>query len=213
MLVVESEAEVFERLFADHHRAVLGYALRRVDFSAAQDVVAETFLIAWRRRLDIPVAAELPWLLGVARNVARQHHRADARETALSAELARLHTLRAAESGDPGEEVGERIVVLQALADLSDADREILILTGWDLLSIKDAARVLGCSGPTLRVRLHRARTRLTRALQGLDNPTAGSPETPPTEPPPTGVGGAADSEIAAPANDVDRAGHGKAPR
>lgn len=169
MPMAAGQVQTFERLFHDHHHAVLGYALRRVDVTAAQDIAAETFLIAWRRRLDIPAAAELPWLLGVTRNLTRQHHRGGSRDDALAAELTRLQTFGQAGPGDPGREVSERLTVLQALADLSDTDREVLILTAWDHLSNRDAAKVLGCSGATFRVRLHRARVRLENALRDLD--------------------------------------------
>jgi RNA polymerase sigma-70 factor (ECF subfamily) len=58
--------ERFERLFREHGDAVYRYAVRR-DPGAAEDVVAEAFLVAWRRLDDVPRGAELPWLLGVAR--------------------------------------------------------------------------------------------------------------------------------------------------
>lgn len=187
MLVAKAEVKTFERLFHAHHRAVLGYALRRVEVAAAQDIVAETFLIAWRRRLDIPAAAELPWLLGVARNVTRQHHKGGVRDAALATELVRLQAFRPVDTDDLAGEVSERLVVLQALADLSEMDREVLVLTAWDHLSNKDAARVLGCSGAAFRVRLHRARTRLKLTLAHIDgtgqSPATATPQlTPPVE-------------------------------
>ena len=169
MAVATGEVRTFERLFRDHHDVVLRYALRRVDVAVAQDIAAGTFLIAWRRRLDIPAAAELPWLLGVARNLVRQHHRGGSRDDALTVELTRLQAFDQVSRADPVREAGERLIVLQALADLSDADREVLILIAWDHLSNRDAAKVLGCSGATFRVRLHRARVRLKDALGDLD--------------------------------------------
>ena len=183
MPVAAGEIKTFERLFHAHHHAVLGYALRRVGVAAAQDIAAETFLIAWRRRLDIPATAELPWLLGVTRNLTRQHHHAGSRDAALATELTRLQAFSQVGSGDPGREVGERLIVLQALADLSDADREVLILTAWDHLSNSDAAKVLGCSGATFRVRLHRARGRLEHALKDPDGIDQHAPGTLPKQP------------------------------
>lgn len=95
-----TESETFARLFHENRRAVLGYALRRVSVEAAQDVLAETFLIAWRRRLEMP-AATLPWLLGVARNVTRQHYRNDSQQNALADELTRLRSFASDGGGDP----------------------------------------------------------------------------------------------------------------
>lgn len=169
--MVSTEGDTFARLFHENRRAVLGYALRRVGVEAAQDVLAETFLIAWRRRLEMP-AATLPWLLGVARNVTRQHYRHDSQQTALADELTRLRSFTSDGEGDPAGPVVERVAVLQALGELSERDREVLILTGWDQLSNKDAAAVLQCSAATFAVVLHRARIRLARALHEQDTIT-----------------------------------------
>jgi RNA polymerase sigma-70 factor (ECF subfamily) len=69
----------FAELWDAHYDDVLSYAARRVDHETARDVAAETFLIAWRRRDDIPADRPFPWLLNVAWNVlaneARGHRR------------------------------------------------------------------------------------------------------------------------------------------
>ena len=78
--------ERFDGLFAAHFDAVRAYAWRR-DPSNADDVAAETFLVAWRRLEDVPTDA-LPWLIGVARNVRLNVLRAERRRTALGARLA-----------------------------------------------------------------------------------------------------------------------------
>jgi DNA-directed RNA polymerase specialized sigma24 family protein len=80
--------ECFERLFEEHFRTVSGYALRRAGAGEADDVVAETFLIAWRRLEDVPAEAK-PWLLGVARRVLANRHRGAARRAALTERIAR----------------------------------------------------------------------------------------------------------------------------
>ncbi|MCO8271077.1 hypothetical protein M1L60_10780 [Actinoplanes sp. TRM 88003] len=66
--MVPAPEEHFNRLWLEHAPAVLRYARRRVDDEQADEVVAETFVVAWRRLAEIP-AAELPWLFGVARRV------------------------------------------------------------------------------------------------------------------------------------------------
>ncbi len=155
-----------------------GLRLASVSVEAAQDVLAETFLIAWRRRLEMPTAT-LPWLLGVARNVTRQHYRNDSHQNALADELTRLRSFTPDGDGDPAGPVVERVAVLQALGELSERDREVLILTGWDQLTNRDAAAVLKCSVATFGVVLHRARVRLARALHdqdtNADNPSSAS--------------------------------------
>jgi RNA polymerase sigma-70 factor (ECF subfamily) len=152
--------ERFEQVFEAHYRAVSAYALRRCEGAEAEDAVAETFLVAWRRLDEIPANAK-PWLLGVARRVIANQRRAAGRRTALAERLARERHLAL--------ESLERPPVVQALERLSDADRELLLLVAWDGLSTEEAAAVLDCSPTALKVRLHRARRRLQAQLQLLE--------------------------------------------
>lgn len=156
--VSEAQAE-FERLFREHYAAVHRYAVRRVESAAVQDVVAETFLTAWRR-FDRVQGDPLPWLLGIARRVCANHLRGRDRRAALRERLM-AEPLR----GQPMATTGDR-GLLMALASLCEPDREALLLVAWDRLSNPDAAQVAGCSTGTFAVRLHRARRRLARALE-----------------------------------------------
>lgn len=150
----------FTAIYEECRQRVWAYATARAGRQIADEVVSETFAVAWRRLADVPDPA-LPWLLGVARNVLRDGHRAQVRRESFAAELRRWAP-RA--SGDIAEDVAERLAVLRAMADLPEGDREILILVAWQGLTPRDAAKVVGCSPATLRVRLHRARRRLVRA-------------------------------------------------
>jgi RNA polymerase sigma-70 factor (ECF subfamily) len=144
---------------------VQAYALRHVDPHDAQEVVSETFLVAWRRLADLP-GDPLPWLLVVARNVVRNQRRAARRRSAAEGELVRLERVaRAAE--DTGVTLGRREAMIAALARLAPKDREALLLTGWDGLAPADAARVAGCSVAAFKMRLSRARRRLESARAG----------------------------------------------
>ena len=163
-----TDAEPFTRVYDTHHRQVYAYAVTRAGRDHADDVVADTFLVAWRRVRDLP-AAPLPWLLGVARNVARERFRDEVRQSAIAAELRAW--IREAED-DVAEHVTDRAAVLVALGTLSEDDREVLTLTAWHGLSARDAARVVGCSTATFFVRLHRARKRLQDAMSSTS--TAG---------------------------------------
>lgn len=149
----------FETLFGKHYDDVLAYALRRSDRETAQDVVAETFLVAWRR-LDVVPADPLPWLYGVARRVLANQRRAASRRDALARRLA-----VDAEVSDRQAEVGDASL-LRALGRLSALDREALVLVAWEGLEQRRAAAALGCRPAALRVRLHRARRRLARELE-----------------------------------------------
>ena len=156
----------FEALFREHYAAVRGYALRRAPADQAQDAVAETFLVAWRRLDDVP-DDPLPWLYGVARRVLANQRRSASRGAALERRLAAAETV--SRSGDPGERAGEAEAVRAALGRLKERDREALMLVAWHGLSGERAARAAGCSRATFAVRLHRARARLAAELASPD--------------------------------------------
>ncbi|MEU4243779.1 RNA polymerase sigma factor [Actinoplanes sp. NPDC026619] len=164
-------AQEFTALYAENHRRVYAYAVARAGWSLADEVVAETFLVAWRRFAQMPGGAALPWLLGVARNVIRERFRDEERQRAIAAEMLAW----AADTPDVADGVAERSAVLAALAGLSENDREALTLIAWDGLSPRAAARVVNCSAAAFLVRLHRARKRLTQAVTAAQSPTTRS--------------------------------------
>jgi RNA polymerase sigma factor (sigma-70 family) len=133
----------------------MAYALRRAHPDDAEDVVAETFLVAWRRFDTIP-SEPLPWLLGVARKVMSTKRRSITRRTALEVRL--RDSLEASSSIMTSS---DRLSLIRAFTSLREADREVLMLVGWDGLSASQAAQVLGCSRASFSLRLHRARKRL----------------------------------------------------
>lgn len=154
-----SDRERFTTIYDECRQRVWAYVVSHAGRQVADEVVSETFAIAWRKFDQVPENA-LPWLLAVARNVLRDTIRAEVRREGLRREMREWIT------GDVADHVAERLGVLKALAGLGPDDREILILVAWQGLSPKDAARVLGCSVPTFRVRLHRARKRLRAELE-----------------------------------------------
>ena len=160
--------ERFERLYAECASAVLAYALRRASPEEAADAAASTFVVAWRRLDELPTGRELAWLYGVARRVLATQRRAIGRQRAVAFRLAgeeRAFT-------GPGFDV-VREPVLEALAELDEREREVLMLTAWEGLSGREAAAALGCSETAYRIRLHRARRRLQARLTTLDSPEA----------------------------------------
>jgi RNA polymerase sigma-70 factor (ECF subfamily) len=176
-VVTDPEAmERFQALYADHHAAVYAYAVSRVGRQLADEVVSETFLVAWRRLADVPAPA-LPWLLTVARNTACSQFRGSARQRSISAELRAWVTEAELSAPDVADEVAERATVLAALAALPEADRELLTLVAWHGLKPSEAAQVVGCSTAAYFVRLHRARRRLERAMAGPPDSDPGPPE------------------------------------
>lgn len=150
----------FDALFAEHYRAVRAYVLRRAVAGAVDDVLAETFLVAWRRVDAVPADA-LPWLLGVARRVLANQRRAEARRGALIEQL--RDALPRSPRLDPSPALAGPLGA--ALASLSEREREALLLVAWEGLEPRRAARVVGCTSAAFRGRLHRARRRLAAQL------------------------------------------------
>jgi RNA polymerase sigma-70 factor, ECF subfamily len=154
-------ASRFTKLYDAYHARVYAYLVSRAGHQIAEEVASETFLVAWRRLSEIP-EAELPWLIGVARNRLSDAYRSAFRTSALDEEMRSwVETV----SGDVADDVVERAAVLRALATLSDDDRELLTLIAWHGLTAAEAAKAIGCSRAAYFVRLHRARRRLERAL------------------------------------------------
>lgn len=166
----------FGRLYREQGRAVLAYALRRVeDPEDAADVVAETFLVAWRRLDEVPIGArERLWLYAVARRVTANLRRAEGRRSRLAERLAESLRSELVTNPAPGGEAAE---VLRAMGDLEEEDRELLLLVSWEELSPGQAAKVIGISSLAARSRLHRARRRLRTLLEQRESAGGRSPK------------------------------------
>jgi RNA polymerase sigma-70 factor, ECF subfamily len=208
----DDPVEEFEDFVRANFADVWRFVRRRVDGTAdADDVTAEVFATAWRRRDESPPDDERRlWLFGVARLVLRNHLRSGVRRD-------RLH-LRLVDGATDTVEPDERDdTVWQELASLDADDRDLLIMRAWDGLAVNDIAVVLGISANAASQRMAKARTRLAAALAAVEVAHDGS-ET-------AGVGPASPAgRIAAggiaepgrtnprPARDTDHGGTGHAP-
>jgi RNA polymerase sigma-70 factor (ECF subfamily) len=152
----------FRAFYTEHARQVLGYVLRRCQSHAdAQDAVAETFAVAWRRFEDIPGEdRSLPWLFAVARRVLANQRRGHRRREQLANRLSASQPRPGGVEPTMSDDVR---TVLAALGQLKPQDREILLLAAWEGLSHAEIAIVLGCSENASAIRLHRARERLNQ--------------------------------------------------
>ena len=160
------DLERFDALFASHQGLVLAYALRRcanpVD---AEDVAAETFIVAWRKLDSIP-SDPTGWLYAVARRVLANQRRGNGRRDRLMALLRVSDVPTPLRAGDDRDGP-----VFAALAALSPADQEILRLVAWEDLRNNEIADVLGISPNAVAIRVHRARARLAAAFaNGTDD-------------------------------------------
>ena len=170
----QTDRERFEQLFRSQHAAVHSFTRRRMAPEAVEDVVSETFLVAWRRLRDLP-EEPLPWLLGVARNVIATKLRGDARRLRLQARAQAEYQLPVA---DPLPGHADTGLITAALMRLNEADREALTLIAWDGLTPSQAAAVLEIPVNRFRVRLHRAGKRLRWAIEAEAEDTAPAPDT-----------------------------------
>lgn len=166
----------FEALFLATYEPVLAYVLRRASAADADDVVAETYAVAWRRLEDVP-PDPLPWVYGVARRTLANSRRSSRRRVRLAARLAGESLSRTIVEPDPADRVGEQALMRAALAALSDSDREILMLIAWEGLDNERASAALGIRPQTFAVRLHRARNRLEVQIRRLSGAPQGSIE------------------------------------
>jgi len=153
-------AERFAALYDLCYGAIHAYASRRVGPGAADEIAAETFLVAWRRFEDMP-SEPLPWLYGVARNIVLRHRATIERQRQTRDALTRERPWQQPHGADV-----EDPRLWEAWEQLRAGDREVLALIAWEELSVADAARALGCSAPVFSVRLHRARRRLEHLLE-----------------------------------------------
>jgi RNA polymerase sigma-70 factor (ECF subfamily) len=146
-----------EALYTSFAPDVQAYARRRIDGTAVDDVVADVFVAAWRKIEQVP-EAPLPWLLGVARKVIANHARSARRRSALTRRLSTGEPRLSAVADESGD-------IIRALASLPERDREALMLIAWEGLNQGEAAAVIGCSPALFRVRFHRAKKKLKRAI------------------------------------------------
>jgi RNA polymerase sigma factor (sigma-70 family) len=165
------DPKLFALLFDRHSLAVHRYVASRARHGDVDDVLSETFLTAFRKRARYDRAFDdaLPWLLGIATNVLRHHHRAEGRRLTRWQEVAR----RPADEVDPADRVvaavddaSEVDRVARALELLDDRYREVLLLTASADLTYDEIARALGVPVGTVRSRLARGRRRLRELLE-----------------------------------------------
>jgi RNA polymerase sigma factor (sigma-70 family) len=164
-----SEPEAFSILFRRHAPRIQRYAARRIGPDAAEDLVAETFLLAFRQRnsYDLGRDSALPWLYGIATNLIGRHRRDEIR----------LYRAVVRTGADPvTEQFTDRVdaavsaaaatrSLAAALAALPASYRDVLLLVAWGDLSYEETALALGVPVGTVRSRLHRARATLRQHL------------------------------------------------
>jgi RNA polymerase sigma-70 factor (ECF subfamily) len=153
----------FERLAPELIEPLRRFLARRADPATAEDVLAETLLVCWRRLDDVP-EQPLPWAYGVARNCLANAERGERRQRRVAAKVAAVDppalTTRPAGSDDVDPDL------TAALARLRPEEAELLRLWAWEQLTPAEIAATLGITANAASIRLHRAREKLREELR-----------------------------------------------
>ncbi|TCC42893.1 RNA polymerase sigma factor [Kribbella capetownensis] len=170
------EPDRFTLIFDKYFPQVHGYVARRLGPDVADDLAAETFLIAFRQRdrFDRRSGVVRAWLYGIATNLIRRHRRDEVRAWRALAKLPPPLPVTGAEELIAAQVTaqGTRRELAAALAKVSAKDREVLLLVALGQLTYDEVAAALGIAYGTVCSRLSRAR-RIVRDALG-HNPTGG---------------------------------------
>jgi RNA polymerase sigma-70 factor (ECF subfamily) len=167
----DEDPQAFEVAFTANFQHVHRFLARRVGSALADDLAAETFAVAFRRRASFdPSLGEVRgWLFGIATNLLRAHWREEQHLLALEARIV-------SEPGRPPSESDDEVLarwvaprLARALGLLSQNQRDVLLLHAWPELSGEEIASALGVPAGTIRSRLSRARAELRHHLGDFD--------------------------------------------
>ena len=177
--------DAFGELYARHFASVYRYVAGRLGPDVADDLAAETFLAAFRRRskFDPARGAVRPWLYGIATNLVAQHHRSESRWYAALARAVADPQLLAPTGGSEEDRIADRVTaslarpaLAAALRQLPDRDRDVLLLTAIGGLSYAEVAFALAIPAGTVGSRLSRARRKIIAALGEASTTTGAFP-------------------------------------
>ncbi len=163
----------FNRLYEQHHRAVLAFCLRRTNEPDAYDATSEVFAVAWRRLDDIPQGEkQLAWLYVVARRVLSRQWRGTRRFQRLVKKVGSQPEGSTPDVATVVVRRAEYTHVLKAAAQLRTADQEVLRLAAWEGLPHAEIAKLLNISVAAVDQRLHRAKKRLADTFEKISSNT-----------------------------------------
>jgi len=150
----------FATVYREHLPAISRYLARRVERDAVEDLAADVFAVAWRKRDSVTAGEELPWLYRIAANLVANHRRKQAATASF------ITSLRPADSAPAADDI---VIADQQLASawklLKARDREVLALAVFEDLPVTSIATALGVSANAVSIRLHRARKQLADHL------------------------------------------------
>lgn len=158
----------YEAVFGAVYEPLQRYLLRRAAADDAQDALAETLTVLWRRLDDVPEEAEVQWCFGVARRCLANQRRSNERARRLATRAAAEAQVQSTEPPEPDP------LLEEAMAQLNPDDREVLRLWAWEGLQPREIAVVLGVTANAASIRLHRAKQWLRTELVGKNGGDGG---------------------------------------
>ena len=168
--------EYFAAVYTEHLGAVSRYLARRVDRDDVDDLAADVFAVAWRKRATVRPGEELPWLYRIAGYLVANHRRR------LAARASFMGLLSVPDSAPSAESlVVADAELARAWGALGAREREVLALVVIDDLSVSDAATTLGITANAVSIRLHRAKKALADLLAHNSGDTDERSSTPAT--------------------------------
>lgn len=173
--------DAFTELYSRHADRVFGHCARRIlDRSDAEDLVGEVFAIAWRSQSSLrydDTGSALPWLLSIANNLLKRHHRSRAIHARAIRKLAAVDSIADPAVGlvDDLEDRRNLALLAQVLAELRPRDRDVIQMCVVEGLTPNAVARATGQNAATVRSHLHRALKRARVIFQRMSI-AAGNP-------------------------------------
>jgi RNA polymerase sigma factor (sigma-70 family) len=162
------DPDAFREIFERHATIVLAYARKRLGASTGDEILAQTFLVAFERRarFDPTYASARPWLFGIATNVIRHHLREEREHLAALGKMEPDLPMDSVEDITRLDAQRMRPQLIAALLTLSDDDRDTFLLIALGELTYEQTAAALGIPVGTVRSRIHRARIRLREQVR-----------------------------------------------
>ncbi|MCY7290298.1 MAG: sigma-70 family RNA polymerase sigma factor, partial [Cryobacterium sp.] len=163
-----SADDAFAAAYSTYLPAIGGYLARRVEHRFVEDLAADVFAVAWRRRDTVTPGEELPWLYRIAANLVANHRRRQATAASL------LFALRATDTAPSAEDIAlSDLALADAWRRLRPRDREVLALAVLEDLPIAAIATALGISANAVSIRLHRAKKTLAQLMGDAEGTVA----------------------------------------
>ncbi len=156
-------------MYREHYSAVRTYVSWRCGAGDVDDVVADAFLVAWRRFDELEASWARAWLFGVVKNVLRDHRRLRSNAARFVDNLVALRPAQHTNLDTGDLSVEDLDLLKRALSKLNDDDQEVLVLSSWYEMSAEEIGVALSITKNHVGVRLHRARTRFHTVMASLE--------------------------------------------